>query len=122
MTRSRFASRGLVLSALLAIPSVVFSQLAGVERGEWRYLGGDAGHTRSSRLNQINASNFSKLEVAWIYRGDNFGPGIEFTARATPVYANGVLYTVMGQRRQVIAIDPDTGETRWVFREPDTMR
>ena len=122
MTRSRFASRGLVLSALLAIPSVVFSQLAGVDNGEWRYLGGDAGHTRSSRLNQINASNFSSLEVAWIYRGDNFGPGLEFTARATPVYANGLLYTVMGQRRQVIAIDPDTGETRWVFREPDTMR
>ena len=44
-------------------------------------------------------------EVAWIFRGDNFGPGLEFTARATPVYANGLLYTVMGQRRQVVAID-----------------
>src|SRR4029077_6270379 len=33
-----------------------------------------------------------------------------------------MLYTVMGQRRQVIAIDPDTGETRWTFREPDTTR
>ena len=35
---------------------------------------------------------------------------------------NGLLYTVVGQRRQVVAIDPDTGETRWMFREPDTMR
>ena len=33
-----------------------------------------------------------------------------------------MLYTVMGQRRQVVAIDADTGETRWTFREPDTMR
>ena len=113
--------------AALAAAFVVFqsagsAQLPGVQNGQWRYLGGDAGHTRSSPLNQINASNFSKLEVAWIYRGDNFGPGLEFTARATPVYANGLLYTVMGQRRQVVAIDPDTGETRWMFREPDTMR
>jgi quinoprotein glucose dehydrogenase len=98
------------------------AQLTGTQSGQWRYLGGDAGHTRSSPLNQINATNFSNLKVAWIYRGDNFGPGVEYTMRATPVYANGLLYTVIGQRRQVVAIDPDTGETRWVFREPDTMR
>ena len=72
--------------AALAAAFVVFqsagsAQLPGVENGEWRYLGGDAGHTRSSPLNQINASNFSKLKVAWIFRGDNFGPGIEYTAR-----------------------------------------
>ena len=29
---------------------------------------------------------------------------------------------MVGQRRQVVAIDADTGETRWTFREPDTMR
>lgn len=92
------------------------------DRGEWRYLGGDAGHTRSSSLSQINASNFGQLKVAWTFRGDNFGPGLEFTARATPIYANGLLYTVIGQRRQVVAIDAATGETRWTFREPDTMR
>jgi len=68
-----------------------------VQDGQWRYLGGDAGHTRSHSLNQINASNFSKLKVAWIFRGDNFGPGIEFTARSRPVFVNGVLYTVVGQ-------------------------
>ena len=36
--------------------------------------------------------------------------------------SNGVLYTVVGQRRQVVAIDAATGETRWTFREPDTSR
>jgi quinoprotein glucose dehydrogenase len=29
---------------------------------------------------------------------------------------------VAGQRRQVVAIDASTGETRWTFREPDTSR
>jgi quinoprotein glucose dehydrogenase len=112
----------LALTTLLAVPSGGSAQLTDLENGEWPYLGGDAGHTRSSRLNQINASNFGNLRVAWIFRGDNFGPGLEYTTRSTPIYAEGLLYTVLGQRRQVVAIDPDTGETRWTFREPDTMR
>ncbi len=120
--RSRFGCGVLALAALLGVPSAGSAQLTGLENGEWRYLGGDAGHTRSSSLNQINASNFDKLQVAWIFRGDNFGPGVEYTSRSTPVFVNGVLYTVVGQRRQVVAIDAATGETRWTFREPDTMR
>ena len=120
--RSRFGCGVLALAVLLGLPSSGSAQLTGTENGEWRYLGGDAGHTRSSPLNQINASNFSKLKVAWIFRGDNFGPGIEYTSRSTPVFVDGVLYTVVGQRRQVVAIDAATGETRWTFREPDTSR
>jgi hypothetical protein len=27
----------------------------------------------------------------------------------------------MGQRRQVVAIDAASGETLWVFREPETI-
>lgn len=112
-----------LLIAALSMPVSVFAQLAGVEQGEWRYLGGDAGHTRSSpQLNQINAANFSDLETAWIWRGDNFGPNVEYTARSTPVFVDGILYTVSGQRRQVVAIDAATGETLWTFREPETMR
>ena len=106
-----------LLLAALSMPVSVFAQLAGVEQGEWRYLGGDAGHTRSSpQLNQINAANFSDLETAWIWRGDNFGPNVEYTARSTPVFVDGILYTVSGQRRQVVAIDAATGETLWTFR------
>ena len=41
---------------------------------------------------------------------------------STPIFVDGVLYTVMGQRRQVVAIDAATGETKWTFREPDTSR
>ena len=121
--RYRFGSGNLALVILLTIPSVGVAQLTGVEDGEWRYLGGDAGHTRSAPwLNQIDASNFSDLEVAWIWRGNNFGSGVEYTFRATPVFVDGVLYTVAGQRRQVIAVEAATGETLWTFREPETMR
>jgi quinoprotein glucose dehydrogenase len=120
-------SRVVVVLALAAAAAAATSpslsaQRTGTENGEWRYLGGDAGHTRSSALSQINAANFDTLKVAWIFRGDNFGPGLEFTARATPLYVDGVLYTVIGQRRQVVAIDAGTGETKWTFREPETSR
>src|SRR5262245_57081227 len=119
-----FRFRSCVLAVVLGfgVPSAGFAQLTGVENGEWRYLGGDAGHTRSSQLKQITADNFSKLKVAWVWRGDNFGPGVEYTMRSTPIYAEGLLFTVAGQRRQVVAIDPTTGETRWTFREPETSR
>src|SRR5688572_12161214 len=74
--------------------------------GDWRYIGGDVSHTRYSPLDQINASNFEKLEVAWLWRGDNFGPQVDHVFRSTPIYVDGMLYTVAGQRRTVAAIDP----------------
>ena len=65
---------GLAFSVLMATAASALAQgLPGTENGEWRYLGGNAGHTRSSPLTQINADNFENLEEAWIWRGDNFG-------------------------------------------------
>ena len=114
----------LVVAAVVAGTAGTASaqRLTGTENGEWRYLGGDAGHTRSSALDQINGDNFSDLEVAWIWRGDNFGPNRDYFNRATPIYVDGVLYTVATPRRQVVAIDPATGENLWTFREPETIR
>ena len=122
-----FRVQALVLSlasaVLILTAAAAFAQhLPGTENGEWRYLGGDAGHTRSSPLDQINGGNFADLEVAWIWRGDNFGPNLAYFSRSTPIYVDGMLYTVVTPRRQVVAIDPATGETLWTFREPETVR
>jgi glucose dehydrogenase len=86
---------------------------------EWPYIGGDAYHTRSSPLDQINATNFPTLQVAWKYENSDVGPT---TARSTPVYVNGMLFSVAGERRHVVRIDPVTGETIWRFVEPETPR
>ena len=88
----------------------------------WRYWGGDAGQTRYAPLDQINAENFSKLEVAWTWRGDNYGPSADNILRATPIYAEGKLFSVAGARRTVVAIDPATGETLWTWRMKPTKR
>ena len=90
----------------------------GTEPAEWRYIGGDAGHTRSTLLNQIDASNFGDLQVEWTWSSASFGP----TSRPTPVYAGGKLFTVAGSRRHVVALDAATGRTLWTFREPNTFR
>ncbi len=87
--------------------------------GEWRYIGGDAGHTRSTPLRQIDRSNFGELELEWTWQDTSFGTT---PPRSTPVYADGRLFTVAGARRHVVAIDPASGETLWSFREPNTFR
>ena len=112
----------LILLILIGAPGSAVAQDQGRVNGDWRYIGGDAGHTRYSPLDQIDASNFEELEVAWIWRGDNFGPNVDYLFRSTPIYVDGLLYTVAGQRRTVAAIDPATGETVWTYREPHTTR
>ncbi len=94
-------------------PSEVISEV------EWRYLGGDSEHTRYSPAANLTASNFEDLEEAWVWDGASFNAQ---SGRSTPSYINGVLYTVAGPRRHVIAMDPSTGETLWSYREPHTAR
>ena len=101
---------------------VTAQPMLGTENGEWRYLGGNIGHTRYSPLDQINGENFEDLEIAWIFHSDNFGPNLDYFSRSTPIFVDGVVYTVMTPRRQVVALDPATGEILWTFREPETIR
>ena len=50
----------------------------GAKSGEWRTYGGDLGNTRYSPLDQINASNFDKLQIAWRFNTASLGPTPEF--------------------------------------------
>jgi len=95
---------------------------SGAKNGEWRSYAGDVASTRYSPLDQINASNFSKLEVAWRFKTDNLGPRPEFQFESTPLMANGVVYSTAGTRRSVIALDAATGELLWVHGEREGPR
>src|ERR1035437_10122460 len=83
---------------------------SGAKNGEWRTYGGDLGNTRYSPLDQINASNFDKLQVAWRFSTTNMGPRPEYNLEATPLMVGGALYTVAGSRRDVVALDATNGE------------
>ncbi len=104
-------------TALLAFTIATSSALAqtGTRNGEWRYWGGDAGSTRYAPLEQIDASNVAKLEIAWRWKSLPVQKGAaDANLQATPIMVDGVLYTTTGVH-QVAAIDPATGTTRWVF-------
>src|SRR5438067_3031552 len=81
--------------------------------GEWVTNGADLQFTRYSPLDQINAQNFDKLEVAWRFKTDAFGPYPEYKLEGTPIMIKGVLYTTAGTRRSVVALDAKTGELIW---------
>src|SRR5262249_43557163 len=92
------------------------AQQGATANGEWRRIGGDGGNTRYSPLAQINADNVKDLKVAWTWKGDNYGGGVEIKNENTPLMVDGVLYFTAGDRRAVVAADPGTGETLWVHR------
>src|SRR5579862_900716 len=81
--------------------------------GEWPDYTGDIKGSRYSPLDQVNASNFNKLEVAWRFKTDSLGPRPEFKLEGTPLMVKGVLYTTAGSRRSVVALDAKTGELLW---------
>jgi glucose dehydrogenase len=94
------------------------------QNGEWPSITGGYTSTRYSPLDQINASNFNTLKVAWEWRGE-VPPGVEIgdiNARSLPIYVDGMLLTTSGPRRTVVSLDPVSGKTLWTFQEPETPR
>src|ERR1700730_8242037 len=102
--------------------TIPVSAQSGAKNGEWRSYGGDLGNTRYSPLDQINASNFDKLQIAWRFNTANLGPRPEFNLEATPLMAGGVVYTVAGSRRDVVALDATNGEMLWMHTEKEGAR
>ena len=81
--------------------------------GEWPQYTADLKGTKYSPLDQINASNFTKLQIAWSFKTDNLGPRPEYKLEGTPLMVGGVLYATAGTRRSVVALDATTGELIW---------
>jgi len=73
--------------------------------GEWPSYNGGPNGNRYSPLAQINSTNASKLQAAWVYSPG--GSGIE----TTPVVIDGVMYVTGAQ--QLCALDPATGLSLW---------
>jgi glucose dehydrogenase len=88
------------------------------KNGEWPYYTADLRGTKYSPLDQINASNFNSLTVAWRFKTDRFGPRPEYKLEGTPLMVKGVMYATAGTRRDVVSFDPRTAEINWVY----TMR
>ena len=117
--QNRTSGRTRFLLALTAAVSIflpaAFGQLPSTKNGEWPQYTADLKGTRYSPLDQINAANFNKLEVAWRFKTDQFGPRPEYKLEGTPLMIKGVLYATAGTRRSVVALDAKTGELMWAY-------
>src|SRR5712671_5691577 len=105
-----------VCAALVASGQVRFKDT------EWPTHGADLAGSRYRPLDQINASNFNKLEIAWHFRTESIGNRPEFKLEGTPLMINGVLYATAGSRRAAVALDAATGELLWVHGEHEGAR
>jgi quinoprotein glucose dehydrogenase len=80
---------------------------------EWPLYTADLAGSKYRPIDQINASNFNKLEVAWRFKTDNFGTRPEYKLEGTPLMVGGVVYATAGTRRAVVALDAKSGEIIW---------
>ena len=120
-TKNRMAPRS-TKSAATAKSSGNGTAAHSTKNGEWPHYTGDLAGTRYSPLDQINADNFNKLEVAWRFKTDNLGTRPEYKLEGTPLMVNGMLYATAGTRRSVVALKADTGEMVWVHAEFEGQR
>src|SRR5690348_15146010 len=102
--------------------AVVLSAQARFKDTEWPTYAADLAGTRYRPLDQINASNFNDLEIAWRFKTENLGNRPEYKLEGTPLMINGVLYATAGSRRAAIALDAATGELLWVHGEHEGAR
>jgi quinoprotein glucose dehydrogenase len=119
--------RRILAASLLAIGATTFAVSAQQRAAtrpipaasEWQTYGHDPGGMRYSPLTQITPANVSQLQAAWVYHmkpaaaaGGNFASG-----ETTPLVINGVMYVSTPYGR-VVALDPTTGQEKWVFPLP----
>ena len=124
-TARRFLVGMLFVTSVAPAPPAADAQ-TGADPKEWRFYGGDPGHTKYTPLDQITEDNVDQLRIAWTWtsvdeklRAENpvIRDGRRFRTYAyevTPLVVDGVLYTTTNLG-QVAAIDPTTGETIWSY-------
>src|SRR6202051_2316493 len=106
----------MITAALVWVTPKVSGQagaMPSTKNGEWPMYTAALRGSKYSPLDQINAANFNKLEVAWRFKTDNLGPRPEYKLEGTPLMIKGVLYATAGTRRSVVALDAKTGELIW---------
>jgi quinoprotein glucose dehydrogenase len=83
----------------------------------WESYGGNKQNTRYSALKEIDSSNVSKLQQAWVYHTNDADKMTQI--QVNPIIINGILYGV-SPKLKLFALDAATGKEKWVFNPVDT--
>jgi quinoprotein glucose dehydrogenase len=92
------------------------------KNGEWPMYTADLRGSKYSPLEQIDSTNFNKLQVAWTFKTDSLGPNPEGKLEGTPLMVKGRIYATGGTRRAVVSLDAKTGELKWVYSMDEGAR
>ncbi|TMJ57862.1 MAG: quinonprotein alcohol dehydrogenase, partial [Alphaproteobacteria bacterium] len=79
---------------------------------DWVTNGGNLTNQRFSTLKQIDTTNVQQLKGAWRTRLSRSGYGSRYSAEATPLVKDGIMYMVTGDD-DVFALNAKTGEFLW---------
>jgi len=79
---------------------------------DWITNGGNLTNQRYSTLKQIDTTNVKQLKGAWMTRLRGSGYGGKYSAEATPLVKDGIMYVVTGND-DVFALNGKTGEMLW---------
>jgi quinohemoprotein ethanol dehydrogenase len=79
---------------------------------DWVTNGGNMTNQRYSTLKQINTGNVKELKGAWMARLNGSGIGGKYSAEATPLVKDDIMYVVTGND-DVFALNAKTGEILW---------
>ncbi|HME25253.1 MAG TPA: PQQ-binding-like beta-propeller repeat protein [Acetobacteraceae bacterium] len=120
LTRSRRIASVLFASFLVYAVSLPASAadpeidalLKGPVGKDWVTSGGNLTNQRYSTLKQINTENVQQLKGAWMTRLKGSGYGGKYSAEATPLVKDGIMYVVTGND-DVFALNAKTGEIQW---------
>jgi quinohemoprotein ethanol dehydrogenase len=67
---------------------------------DWITNGGNLTNERYSTLRQIDTTNVKQLKGAWVTRLKGSGLGGKYSAEATPLVKDGIMYMVHRERRR----------------------
>jgi quinoprotein glucose dehydrogenase len=93
---------------LLTIGICISGAAAAQDHKQWSDYGGGADSSHFIALEQINKSNVSQLQVAWVYPTDD-GHSYLFN----PIVVDNVMY-VLAKNHSLVALDASTGKEIWI--------
>lgn len=108
-----------VLAALFVLtPAGLFNQAAHAQTSDtdWPYFGNDPGGMRYQNVDQINPSNVSQLQPAWVFHTTVMSKLTSFESQ--PIEVGGTLY-ISDPHDHVYALDAATGALKWTYNPTD---
>ena len=87
---------------------------------QWDHYGGSKENIHYSSLKQIDTTNVTQLQVAWLYHTGDADTVHKSQIQCNPIMIDSVLYGTTAQMK-LFAIDAASGKEKWVFNPFDSL-